>query len=298
MPGLGASALALLQSPQPPPIETILTTLLNTLSARSTDVVLLLDDYHLIDAPPIHQALAFLLDHLPPQLHLVIASRADPPLPVSRLRARGELTELRAADLRFTPEEAAAFLTEVMQLPLPARRWQRSKRAPRAGSPACNSPRSPCAIAPIMPASSLPLPAATALWSTTWPRKCFGTLPEQLQTLLTPHVHSGPPVWPAVRCRCCGDETAVARITASQVLLEELERANLFIVPLDDTRQWYRYHHLFADVLRGRLREQHAGNARSTPCTAAPAPGLSSKASWRKRCSMRLRPTMGSRRHA
>ena len=78
----------------------------------------MLDDYHLIDAPSIHQALAFLLDHLPPQLHLVIATRADPPLPLSRLRARGELTELRAADLRFTPEEAAAFLTEVLGVPL------------------------------------------------------------------------------------------------------------------------------------------------------------------------------------
>src|SRR6266540_6236581 len=108
-PDSGASALALLQSPQPPPIETVLTPLLNALSTLPTDAVLVLDDYHLIDAPPIHSALAFLLDHLPPQLHLILTTRADPPLPLTRLRARGQLTELRAADLRFTAEETAAF---------------------------------------------------------------------------------------------------------------------------------------------------------------------------------------------
>src|SRR5204862_2971315 len=99
---------------------TVLTPLLNALSTLPTDAVLVLDDYHLIDAPPIHNALAFLLDHLPPQLHLILTTRADPPLPLTRLRARGQLTELRAADLRFTPDESAVFLNEVMQLPLSA----------------------------------------------------------------------------------------------------------------------------------------------------------------------------------
>src|SRR5207249_9011087 len=101
-PGVGAGALALLQSPRPPPIETVLATLLNELGALSNDVVLVLDDYHVIDARDVHDGLAYLLDHLPPRVHLVIASRADPALPLARLRARGELVEVRAADLRFT----------------------------------------------------------------------------------------------------------------------------------------------------------------------------------------------------
>ncbi len=183
-PDSGASALALLQSPQPPPIETVLTPLLNALSTLPTDAVLVLDDYHLIDAPAIHSALTFLLDHPPPQLHLILTTRADPPLPLTRLRARGQLTELRAADLRFTAEETAAFLTELMGLPLSAddvealeartEGWiagLQFKRAPRAGSPGCNSRRWPCATAAIWPGSFVPSVAVTALWSTTWPKR-------------------------------------------------------------------------------------------------------------------------------
>jgi LuxR family maltose regulon positive regulatory protein len=118
VPEIGSDALALLQSPRPPPIETVLAMLLNELGAISSDVVLVLDDYHLLDAPDIHAGMAYLLDHLPPRMHLVIASRADPPLPLARLRARGELVEVRAADLRFTADEAAAYLNDVMGLHL------------------------------------------------------------------------------------------------------------------------------------------------------------------------------------
>ncbi len=114
--GASDAALRMLKLPQPPPMELILTSLLNTLTALSTDAVLVLDDYHVIEAQPIHHALTFLLEHLPPRLHLIIATRFDPPLPLARLRVRGVLTEVRASDLRFTPEEAA----------------------PRAGSRACN----------------------------------------------------------------------------------------------------------------------------------------------------------------
>src|SRR5262249_7796007 len=123
-PGVGTAAHALLQSPQPPPSEAVLTALINTLATISQGEhevrpsVLVLDDYHLIESPAIHQGLTFLLDHLPLQLHLVIATRADPPLPLACLRARGHLTELRAADLRFTSDEATAFLTDVMGLHL------------------------------------------------------------------------------------------------------------------------------------------------------------------------------------
>ena len=112
--------LAVLQSPQPPPIELILTALLNEITTMPDNFILVLDDYHVIDSKPVDQALTFLLEHLPPQMHLVIATREDPPLPLARLRARGQLTELRAADLRFTPAEAAEFLNRVMGLNLSA----------------------------------------------------------------------------------------------------------------------------------------------------------------------------------
>jgi ATP/maltotriose-dependent transcriptional regulator MalT len=113
-PGVGAGALALLESPQPPPVETVITTLLNEVGGIAEDVVLVLDDYHLIDARDVQDSVVFLLDHLPPRLHLVIASRADPALPLARLRPRGELVEVRAADLRFTLDEAAAYLNDVL----------------------------------------------------------------------------------------------------------------------------------------------------------------------------------------
>ncbi|HEV2580710.1 MAG TPA: AAA family ATPase, partial [Ktedonobacteraceae bacterium] len=119
--GSGESALALLQGSapqQPPPIETVLTVWINGLAALSHEVVLVLDDYHLITAPPIHRSVAYLVDHQPPQLHLVIATRADPPLPLARLRTSGHLTEIRAADLRFTSHETAAFLTRSVGLNL------------------------------------------------------------------------------------------------------------------------------------------------------------------------------------
>jgi LuxR family maltose regulon positive regulatory protein len=119
-PKVGGGALTLLQAAQPPPIEFVLTTLLNDIGADPSDIVLVLDDYHVIDASEVQDAMAFLLDHLPPRLHLVIASRADPALPLARLRARGELVETRAGDLRFTPEEAAAYLNGAMGLRLTA----------------------------------------------------------------------------------------------------------------------------------------------------------------------------------
>ena len=120
-PHIGTNAAALLQSPQPAPIEAVLTILLNELSAISTDIVLVLDDYHLVDARDIQDGMAFLLDHLPSRLHLVIASRSDPALPLARLRARGELVEVRAADLRFAADEAATYFRESMGLDLTAR---------------------------------------------------------------------------------------------------------------------------------------------------------------------------------
>ena len=117
---LGAGVLGALQSPQPPPTEALLTALLNEIAIIPDDFTLVLDDYHMVDAPSVDQALAFLLDHLPPQMHLVITTREDPQLPLARYRARGQMTELRVADLRFTPAEAAGFLNQVMDLNLSA----------------------------------------------------------------------------------------------------------------------------------------------------------------------------------
>ena len=117
---IGQSVIAALQSSQPLPIQAILTTLINEIAAIPDRLVLVLDDYHLIEAQPIHQALTFLLEHLPPQMHLVIATRDDPHLPLPRLRARGQLTELRATDLRFTSSEATEFLNQAMGLALSA----------------------------------------------------------------------------------------------------------------------------------------------------------------------------------
>ncbi|MCJ7585293.1 MAG: hypothetical protein MUO30_11075, partial [Anaerolineales bacterium] len=114
----GAGVLRMLQSPQPPPIESILTVLLNEITALPDNFVLVLEDYHVIDSKPVDEALTFLLEHLPPRMHLVITTREDPHLPLARLRARGQLTELRAADLRFTPAEASEFLNQVMGLNL------------------------------------------------------------------------------------------------------------------------------------------------------------------------------------
>jgi LuxR family transcriptional regulator, maltose regulon positive regulatory protein len=150
-PDIGRGVLASLHSPQPP-VEALLTLLLNDLATQTDDVILMLDDYHLITAPTIQRAMAFVLDHLPPRAHLLIAARADPPLPLSQWRARGQLTELRVADLRFTIEEAAAFLTHTMGLPLRRTTWPRSMRTRKGGSPGCNWPRFP--FAGVTPLSS------------------------------------------------------------------------------------------------------------------------------------------------
>jgi LuxR family maltose regulon positive regulatory protein len=117
-PEIGKREAAMLESPQPPPTEAILTILLNDIAAIPDEFALVLDDYHVVDARPIDQALTFLLEHMPPQMHLVIATREDPNLPLPRLRVRGLLTELRATDLRFSQDEAAVFLKEVMGLDL------------------------------------------------------------------------------------------------------------------------------------------------------------------------------------
>ncbi|MDQ3397683.1 MAG: LuxR C-terminal-related transcriptional regulator [Deinococcota bacterium] len=245
VPKLGAGVLAVLQSPQPPPAEAILTALLNEITAIADKFVLVLDDYHVVDSPPVDHALAFVLEHLPPQLHLVIATREDPPLPLARLRAQGHLSELRAADLRFTPSEAAEFLKGVMSLDLSADEVARLET------------RTEGWIAGLqLAALSMQGRRDTAAFI----RAFTGSHRFVLDYLIEEVLQRQPE-----RVRSFLLQTAVLdRLSAplcdavtgggdSRGMLESFERTNLFVVPLDDERHWYRYHHLFAEVLQARL---------------------------------------------
>jgi LuxR family maltose regulon positive regulatory protein len=269
-PGVGASALALLQSPQPRSSEVILTMFLNNLTGLPIDAVLVLDDYHLIDTPAIHQGLAFLLDHLPPRLHLIITTRADPPLPLARLRARGELTELRAADLRFMPEEAAALLMDVMGLPLTtahvAALEARTEGWIAGLQFAALAMRDRSDISGFITAFT----GSNRFVVDYLAEEVVNRLPHHLQTFLIETSILDQLCGPLCDAVVLGDMSDPPNATGhlshaySQALLEELERANVFLIALDDNRQWYRYHHLFADVLRGRLASGASGVAVAT----------------------------------
>ncbi len=272
-PEFGEGIYAALQSPQPPPIESVLTPLLNEIAAVTGNFVVVLDDYHAIDSGSIDQALAFLLEHQPPQMHLVIATREDPPLPLARLRARGQLTELRAADLRFTSAEAAEFLNQVMGLNLP----EGDIAALETSTEGWIAGLQLAALA-LHGTNSMPgqPDAASFIKSFTGSHRfvldflveeVLGQQPESVQIFL---------LCSSILDRLCGslcdavcspgiaiavDPSAPGQATAGQETLEYLERANLFIVPLDNERHWYRYHHLFADLLRQRLHQRAASSA-------------------------------------
>ena len=246
-------ALTLLQSPQPPPIERILTSVLNAFSASAAgapqrDVALALDDYHVITTPAIHETLAWLLDYLPPNLHLIILTRADPALPLARLRARGAMTELHANDLRFTPDEAATFLNQVMGLSL------------TAADVAALEARTEGWIAGLqLAALSLrgreDIPGFIQAF--TGDNRYIGDyLVEEVLQRQPPPVRAFL-LQTAILDRLCGPLCdAVTQQTDGSGLLALLERANLFVMPLDDKREWFRYHHLFADVLRTYLQKE------------------------------------------
>ena len=246
--------LGVLQSPQPPPTESILTALLNEITTIPDNFVLVLDDYHVIDAKPVDHALTFLLEHLPPQMHLVIATREDPQLPLARLRARDQLTELRATDLRFTPSEAAGFLNQVMGLNLSAE------------DIAALETRTEGWIAGLqLAAISMQGHQDTTSFIKSFTGSHHFVLdylveevlqqqPESVQTFL---------LRTSILDRLCGplcDAVLLDPTASGQATLEYLERANLFIVPLDNERRWYRYHHLFADLLRQRLHQSSASS--------------------------------------
>ena len=244
-PGVGEQALALLRSLQVPPIATILTSLINELTVPRDDIALVLDDLHVVESRPIHDGLAFLLDHLPPRLRIIVTTRADPPLPLARLRSRGELTELRAADLRFTANEAAAFLNDVMGL-----RLGEDDMAALDG-------RAEGWIAGLqLAALSMRDQQDVSGFIRTFAGDHRYILDYLLEEVLQrqPEAVGAFLLQTSILDRLSGPLCdAVTGQTESAARLTALERGNFFLIPLDDTRQWYRYHHLFADVLRARL---------------------------------------------
>jgi LuxR family transcriptional regulator, maltose regulon positive regulatory protein len=244
VPGVGAAARVILQSSQPS-METVLATLLNDLDAAADDVVLVLDDYHVIESLDVQDALAFLLEHLPPQIHLVIAGRADPTLPLARLRARGELLEIRAADLRFTPDEAATYLTGTMGVRL------------TAPDVAALEERTEGWIAALqLAALSMQGRDDTAGFVARFAgddryivdylvEEVLQRQPEDVRMFL---------LQTSILTRLNGSLCdAVTGRAGGKAMLEALDRANLFLIPLDDQRRWYRYHHLFGDVLQAHV---------------------------------------------
>jgi LuxR family maltose regulon positive regulatory protein len=244
---IGEGVLGVLQSPQPPPTESILTALLNEITTIPDNFVLVLDDYHVIDAKLVDNALTFLLEHLPPQMHVVIATREDPNIPLARYRAGGQLNELRVADLRFTPSEAAGFLNQVMGLNLSAE------------DIAALETRTEGWIAGLqLVAISMQGHKDTTSFIESFTSSHHFVLDylveevlqcqsENIQTFL---------LRTSILDRLCGplcDAVLLDPAACGQETLEYLEHANLFLIPLDDERHWYRYHHLFSDLLRKRL---------------------------------------------
>jgi LuxR family maltose regulon positive regulatory protein len=263
---VGTGTLGMLRSPQPPPGEAILTTLLNEINAVPDAFVLVLDDYHVLDVRPVNgtrsvdAALTFLLDHLPPQMHLVIVTREDPALPLARYRVRGQLSELRVADLRFTPAEASEFLTRAMGLSLsPA-----DVAALEARTEGWIAGLQLAGLA-MQGTGSGPDPEDTARFIASFTgshrfvmdylvEEVLHRQPRSIQTFLLRTSILDRLYGPL--CDAVLDEPAIS----GRETLEALEQANLFIVPLDDERRWYRYHRLFAELLRQRLHQSVAAS--------------------------------------
>lgn len=246
-------ALELLEGPQLPSVEGPLTLVLNVLASGGEDVWLVLDDYHVIQAAEIHAGMAFLLDHAPRCLHVVLASRVDPPLQLSRLRTRGELTEIRAQDLRFTAGEAAAFLNESMDLGLTEREVNALETRTEGWAGALQ-----------LAALSLqgrPDPGAFIDSFSGDDRYIVDYLVEEVLDRQAPETRAfllRTSILDRLSASLCD---AVLESSGSRKALEALERGNLFLAPLDDRREWFRYHQLFSDVLRAHLADEFPGEA-------------------------------------
>jgi LuxR family transcriptional regulator, maltose regulon positive regulatory protein len=246
--GIGDGIFASLRSPEPPPVEVVMGTLVNDLANAHREVVMVFDDYHLIGSEAVHEAVSFLLEHLPENAHLIVSSRTDPPLPLPKLRARAQMAEIRAADLRFTTEEATAFLGEVMGLTLSA--------------------EDVAALEEITEGWVVALQLAALSMrdredASGFARAFSGSNRHVLDFLAEEVLERQPESVRDFLLRTSVLESMSAPLcdaltgrSDGQVMLERLERENLFVVLLDDDRVWYRYHHLFADFLRARLRRE------------------------------------------
>jgi LuxR family transcriptional regulator, maltose regulon positive regulatory protein len=245
-PSIGEGVLEILQSAQSqPPLESILTALLNEIATIPGSFLLVLDDYHVIESRTVDEALTFLVEHLPPRMHLVITTREDPALPLPRLRARRQLTELRAADLRFTPPEAAEFLNRVMGLQLSAEEVAALEARTEgwiAGLQlAALSMRGHRDVAEFIQAfAGDNRYIVDYLMEEVLQRQPESVRSFLLQTSILERLN-GP---------LC--DTVTGQV-GGKARLEALQRGNFFLIPLDDRRHWYRYHHLFADVLHMHL---------------------------------------------
>jgi LuxR family maltose regulon positive regulatory protein len=246
--GLGETAVSLLHSPQDLPPETLLTVLINDLAALPEKAILVLDDYHLIQNRSIHTALTFFLDNLPPQLHLVIISREDPPLPLHRLRVSGEMTGIYAQDLRFSADEAGRFLNGTMGLRLTQDQVATLERRTEGWVAGLQLAALSLQDLPDVRESVTSLAGDDRYVADYLLHEVLERQPVHIQEFL---------LQTAVLDRLCPslcDAVIEAPRHDSQSILAHLEASNLFIIPLDNKREWYRYHHLFADFLRVRLR--------------------------------------------
>ena len=247
---IGEGALNILKSPQPPPASAILTTIINEITAIPEKIIFVFDDYHLIDNQLVNDAVAFLIENLPPQLHLVIVTRQDPHLSIGRLRAQDQVTELRAADLRFTNSEAADFLNQIMGLNLSTEAIAELEKRTEGWIAGLQ-------LAAISLQGSNDRKAFIKTFSGGHRlvldfliEEVLGQQPKNIQNFL---------LQTAILDRMTGSlcDTVTGQDDGQQTL-EMLDRANLFIIPLDEERCWYRYHHLFGDLLRQRLRQIQA----------------------------------------
>ncbi|MEI7847525.1 MAG: LuxR C-terminal-related transcriptional regulator [Chloroflexota bacterium] len=244
-PNVGEDVLRILQSPQPAPIESILTALLNEITTIPDNFILILDDYHLVDAKAIDNALTFLLEHLPPQMHLVITTREDPNLPLARLRVRGQLTELRAVDLRFTPSQAAVFLNQVMGLNLTAENIAALEARTEGWVAGLQ-------LAALSLQGHQDVPGFIQAFAGDHRYIVDYLVEEVLQR--QPEAVRNFLIQTAILERLNGSLCeAVTSQPGGKARLETLQRGNFFLISLDDKRYWYRYHHLFADVLHMHL---------------------------------------------
>ncbi len=249
VPNCGQRALAMLHSSESPPLSTIMMALLQDLMEEDLDIILILDDYHVISDQAILNSILFLIERLPAHLHLVLATRADPELPLSRLRVRGQLLEIRDRDLQFTQEEAASFLTQGMGLPLSegdvATLLQRTEGWIAGLQLAALSLRKRGDLSALVKDFA----GSHHFLLDYVQQEILVQLPVPLQQFLLQTS-----ILERMNAALCQAVAAQSSIQESQEMLEALERANLFVVPLDDERLWYRFHDLFREALRARLQ--------------------------------------------